>query len=273
MRSAGTSPTAPTARGRWRSSSGSPAPCPTRHPVSGAQGPPTAGARRGQGHAQGRRSSRRGPSRIRTARSWRPVVAWGGAFAAVVIAVVIAFALGSGGSSGTRVIQASSGSAELRIAGGHGDLIVHRLPQLPAGRIYEMWVQHGGAQPVPTGTLFGVTPSGTASVGVPGSLSGVSTVMVTQEPAGRVAGAHDHTRDRGARDLRESGSGRRGIRLRTPGNPAQDAGESGSSPGPAATRRRRGPANHANGRVWHGPRRKWHVGHAGRATLKPKRFQ
>ena len=125
-----------------------------------------------------------GTTRIRTTRSWRPLAAWAGAFAVVVIAVIIAFAVGSGGSSGTRVIQASSGSAELRIAGAHGDLIVRRLPQLPAGRIYEMWVQRGSAQPVPTGTLFGVSSSGTASVGVPGSLSGVSTVLVTQEPAG-----------------------------------------------------------------------------------------
>jgi anti-sigma-K factor RskA len=120
---------------------------------------------------------------VRTARSWRPVVAWGGALAAVVVAVIVAFALSSGGSS-TRTIQASAGNAELHIAGGRGDLIVHRLPQLPAGRIYEMWVQHGNKAPVPTGTLFGVTSSGTASVGVPGSLSGVSAVLVTQEPAG-----------------------------------------------------------------------------------------
>ena len=101
----------------------------------------------------------------------------------VVIALIVAFGLGSGGS-GTRTIQASAGSAELRIAGGHGDLIVHRLPQLPPGRIYEMWVQRGNATPTPTGTLFGVTPSGTAAVGVPGSLSGISAVLVTQEPAG-----------------------------------------------------------------------------------------
>ena len=112
------------------------------------------------------------------------MVAWGGAFAAVVVAVIVAVALSSGGSGGTRVIQASTGSAELRIAGGRGDLIVHRLPQLPAGRIYEMWVQRGSAPPMPTGTLFGVTSSGAASVGVPGNLSGVSAVLVTQEPAG-----------------------------------------------------------------------------------------
>ncbi len=124
-----------------------------------------------------------GTTRIRTSRSWRPLVAWGGAFAVVVIAVIIAFAAGSGGS-GSRTIQASAGNAELRIAGGHGDLIVRRLPQLPAGRIYQMWVQRGSAQPAPTGTLFGVTSTGTASVGVPGSLSRVSAVLVTQEPAG-----------------------------------------------------------------------------------------
>jgi len=117
------------------------------------------------------------------ARSWRPAIAWGGAFAAAVVAVILAVALSSGGS-GTRTIQASAGNAVLRIAGGHGDLIVHRLPQLPSGRIYEMWVQRGTAAPTPTGTLFAVTSSGTAAVGVPGSLSGISAVLVTQEPAG-----------------------------------------------------------------------------------------
>ena len=123
-------------------------------------------------------------SRPARARSWRPVIAWGGAFASVVIiAVVLVVALSSGGSS-TRTIQASTGAAELQITGGHGDLIVHRLPQLPAGRIYEMWVQRGNATPTPTGTLFGVRANGSAALGVPGSLSGVSAVMVTQEPAG-----------------------------------------------------------------------------------------
>ena len=123
-------------------------------------------------------------SRRTSARSWRPALAWGGAFAAVVIvAVVLVVALSSGGSS-PRTIQASTGNADLQIASGHGDLIVHRLPQLPAGRIYEMWVQRGSATPTPTGTLFAVRPNGSAAVGVPGSLSGVSAVLVTQEPAG-----------------------------------------------------------------------------------------
>jgi anti-sigma-K factor RskA len=111
-------------------------------------------------------------------------LAWGGGLAAVVVAVIVAVVLSGGGSGGTRVIQASVGSAQLRIAGGHADLVIHRLPQLPTGRIYEMWVQRGKAAPMPTGTLFSTTSSGTASVGVPVSLHGVSAVMVTQEPAG-----------------------------------------------------------------------------------------
>jgi anti-sigma-K factor RskA len=111
-------------------------------------------------------------------------VAWGGGLVALAAAVIVAIVLATTGSGGTRVIQASVGSAQLRIAGGRGDLIVHRLPPPPAGRIYEMWVQRGKAQPVPTGTLFSTRSNGTASVGVPGSLNGVTAVMVTQERAG-----------------------------------------------------------------------------------------
>jgi len=111
-------------------------------------------------------------------------LAWGGALAAGVVAVIVAIVIGGSGSSGTRTVQASVGSAELRVAGGRGDLVVHRLPRLPAGRIYEMWVQRGSAAPTPTGTLFSTRADGSANVGVPGSLDGVSRVMVTQEPAG-----------------------------------------------------------------------------------------
>jgi anti-sigma-K factor RskA len=111
-------------------------------------------------------------------------LAWGGALAAGVVAVIVAIVLVSSGSSGTRTIQASVGSAQLHITGGRGDLVVHRLPPLPAGRIYEMWVQRGSAAPTPTGTLFSTRADGSANVGVPGSLNGVSRVMVTQERAG-----------------------------------------------------------------------------------------
>jgi len=123
-------------------------------------------------------------SSIRTRAPTRFSPVWGGALAAVVVAVIVVFALSSGGSSGPRTVQASVGSAELRIDSGRGDLIVHRLAPLPAGRVYEMWVQRGSATPTPTGTLFSTRANGSANVGVPGSLNGVSRVMVTQEPAG-----------------------------------------------------------------------------------------
>jgi anti-sigma-K factor RskA len=128
------------------------------------------------------------PARAGSERAFRAPtrfpLAWGGALAAGVVAVVVAIVLVGSGSSGTRTVQASVGSAQLHIAGGRGDLIVHRLPSLPAGRIYEMWVQRGSAAPTPTGTLFSTRADGSANLGVPGSLDGVSRVMVTQEPAG-----------------------------------------------------------------------------------------
>jgi anti-sigma-K factor RskA len=132
-----------------------------------------------------RATPKAGPAPARTRFPWHSGIARGAAVAVAVavIAVVLVVALGGGGSS-TRTIRASTGSAELQIADGRADLIVHRLPSLPAGRIYEMWVQRGSATPTPTGTLFAVTSSGTAAVGVPGGVSGVSAVMVTQEPAG-----------------------------------------------------------------------------------------
>lgn len=111
----------------------------------------------------------------------------GGALAVVAVAVIVAVVLGSGGA-GTRVVQASvarsSGSAEVRISGGQGELIVRHMPAPAAGRIYEVWFERGHGKPSPTNTLFSVTSTGTGNVGLPGSLHGVSAVLVTQEPAG-----------------------------------------------------------------------------------------
>jgi hypothetical protein len=82
------------------------------------------------------------------------------------------------------VIQASVGSAELRLTGNRGELIVHHLPAPAPGRIYEVWLQRGRRTPSPTSALFSVTAAGTGDVDVPGSLRGVNRVLVTQEPAG-----------------------------------------------------------------------------------------
>ncbi|MBV9942292.1 MAG: anti-sigma factor [Solirubrobacterales bacterium] len=141
------------------------------------------------------REARAAPKTVRRHRRQRArpgtrrPLAWAGGLAAVAAAAIVAVALIAGGSSETRVVNASvtgvPGAAQLRIAGDRGELIAQGLPQPPSGRIYEMWVQRGqNAQPTATGTLFGVTARGSVAVGVPGSLHGVRAVLVTEEPAG-----------------------------------------------------------------------------------------
>jgi hypothetical protein len=106
----------------------------------------------------------------------------------VVVALIGVVRLHAGRSAGSRVLPASvvssRGTAQLRIADGHAQLIVRHLPLPAAGRIYEVWLRRGNQAPAPTRALFSVTPGGAADIGVPGGLDGVSEVLVTQEPAG-----------------------------------------------------------------------------------------
>lgn len=126
-------------------------------------------------------------------RSRRPSLSWPSlprpalALAAVLVVLVAGVAgaaLSSSSSTSSRVIQASVGSAQLRVSGDRGELIVHKLPAPPAGRIYEVWLQQANGSLSPTNALFSVTSAGTGDVGVPGNLSRVRQVLVTQEPAG-----------------------------------------------------------------------------------------
>lgn len=108
---------------------------------------------------------------------------------AVIVLVIGAIIVSPSGSSGTRTIAAtvtgSPGTAQLSVSGGHGQLVMRNFPQPAAGHIYEMWeLRSGGRAPAPTGTLFSVNSRGAGNVGVPGSLHGVTKVLVTQEPAG-----------------------------------------------------------------------------------------
>jgi anti-sigma-K factor RskA len=107
---------------------------------------------------------------------------------AVVLAVVAVGVLARGGGGGPKIIHAmvrgSTATAELRLSGGHAELVVRRMPPPPPGRIYEVWLRRHGAAPSPTTALFSVTTDGAADVGLPGGVRGVSEVLVTQEPAG-----------------------------------------------------------------------------------------
>ncbi len=138
------------------------------------------------------------PNAVRRARRsssmrWRvglvPRLAGAAAAATIAAGAIVTggVLLWSGKTSG-RTIQArvvgDSGSAELRVAGGHGELIVHHLSPPPAGHVYEVWLKPPNAPPAPASVLFTVNSVGAADVALPGGLRGIRQVMVTSEPAG-----------------------------------------------------------------------------------------
>ena len=130
-----------------------------------------------------RRSTTRTRRAERSPFRWALVPALGVAGAAVA-AIVIA----TGGSgSGSRVIPAEvlapRASATLHVTGSRAELDISNLPQTQPGRVYEVWIKRAGA-PQPTNALFTVTSSGSATVGVPGSVAGASEVLVSSEPLG-----------------------------------------------------------------------------------------
>jgi len=77
-----------------------------------------------------------------------------------------------------------AGSAQVRVEGGHAELVVRHLPSPGRARVYEVWLQSAGQPPVPASVLFSVNHAGDADVGIPGRLRGVSAVLVTAEPLG-----------------------------------------------------------------------------------------
>jgi hypothetical protein len=107
---------------------------------------------------------------------------------AAAVAVLVAIALGGGSAARERVTPAliapPGARASLRLLGGRGELVVSGMPQPPAGKIYELWLNRGAGSPQPTDALFGVTSRGSCSVGVPSNLHGVKEVLVTSEPLG-----------------------------------------------------------------------------------------
>jgi anti-sigma-K factor RskA len=115
----------------------------------------------------------------------RPALAGGLLGVVAAAALVVGLSLGSGG---TRVVRATvswhGGAALVKVNGGRGELVVRGMPAPPAGHIYEVWLKRGTSAPAPTAALFDVTPSGQATVDVPGNLHGVTAVLVTPEPAG-----------------------------------------------------------------------------------------
>lgn len=110
--------------------------------------------------------------------------------AIVACAAAGAIVINSGSSPHQRMISAQIATS---IQGAHAslyqidnrsNLVVSGMPQPALGKIYEVWLNRGGASPQPTDALFSVTNRGSGSVAVPDNLHGVKEVMVTSEPLG-----------------------------------------------------------------------------------------
>ncbi|MGN6868742.1 MAG: anti-sigma factor domain-containing protein [Solirubrobacteraceae bacterium] len=124
------------------------------------------------------RAVRAEPKRRARHQPLTPRAGWLALGLAVAVAVIVQ--LGSARPH-EHVIHATIGQAKLRVAGSQGELVVDRLPALPADRTYELWVVSKRGHAAPS-TLFGVTARGTADLGVPGDLHAVSRLLVTIEP-------------------------------------------------------------------------------------------
>ncbi len=138
------------------------------------------------------------PAPVRRGLRWRMAPALAAAASLGVGVLIGALAIDSGSSAShtqpiqttTQVVQATvlapghHATAELRKVGLHLELVVVGMPAPPPGRIYEVWLERGTQAPEPTDALFSVTHQGNGSVGVPGNASGVSKVLVTDEPLG-----------------------------------------------------------------------------------------
>ncbi len=123
---------------------------------------------------------------------WRGLLlrpATGFAAAALVVAGVVGYEIGKPSEPMHTTIQANATSAaapgtvsaSLDRVDGSGTLVVSRLPALPDGRVYEVWVQRDGSME-PEST-FVLRRDGSQDAAVR-DLDGASAVLVTQEPRG-----------------------------------------------------------------------------------------
>jgi anti-sigma-K factor RskA len=126
------------------------------------------------------------PARPRRRRSsW--LTGW--RLAPVAAALLIAGVLAGTALDGTDThtisadVTAKGASAQLEVSGDNATLVAQNLPAPPSGRVYEVWVLPKGSDtPEPTNVLFVPRGDGSAEAAVPGSVSDMQKVIVTDEP-------------------------------------------------------------------------------------------
>jgi anti-sigma-K factor RskA len=116
----------------------------------------------------------------------RPAVALACALALIVAGVGAGVLLSGGDDTHTVVAdtQAPGAQVELRVSDDSATLVARHMPPPPSGRIYQVWLKRPGQDPQPTSVLWSVDAAGSADVAVPGTMEGVESVLVTDEPEG-----------------------------------------------------------------------------------------
>ncbi len=116
--------------------------------------------------------------------TWKPLA--GLAAVILIVAGGIGYAVGIGSEGGnvhtTEREQENGIVAKVVTEGGHGELRLTGVEQLPQGKVLEAWVQRGEAVE-PVKALFIPDAEGNATTTID-DMNGVSVVMVTREPEG-----------------------------------------------------------------------------------------
>jgi len=129
------------------------------------------------------------PQRERRGRGWSLLGGW--RLAPVAAALLIAGVLAGTAIDGTDTrridadVDAPGASARLEVSGEKATLVAENLPTPPEGRVYEVWIQPNGPDdtpPEPTNVLFVPRGDGSAEAAIPGSVSDMQQVIVTDEP-------------------------------------------------------------------------------------------
>jgi anti-sigma-K factor RskA len=134
------------------------------------------------------------PRRRRSFGGWltglQPRMAAALAVGVLALGVVVGLAIGGlagGGGSGTTTVAAKidrklmpTGQASLAVKGNSGELQLTGAPQPPAGRVYQLWYQHG--KMIERGGTFRPRSDGSYDAKVP--VGGANAVLVTVERNG-----------------------------------------------------------------------------------------
>jgi anti-sigma-K factor RskA len=127
---------------------------------------------------------RSGEARRPAPRRWLLRPAIGLAALALLGAALAGYALNREGDDATTtpVVQGDGVTARLERKGDSGTLEMASVERLPAGQIYQAWVQNGDQ--IRPSSLFDARADGTASAAIPHGLDRADAVMVTIEPRG-----------------------------------------------------------------------------------------